>query len=134
MNLSDDEKEMMRKVTEEPGFFKHNNFSFVDIKDDYAELRADLDENSMNPFNIAHGGLIFGLGDMTMGVAVATCGRHAVTLNANINYLRPGVGKYLIAKARVIKRGKTTSYLKCDIYNDKDVLVAVMDSNYYFID
>ena len=46
---------------------------------------------------------------------------------------KPAVGEYLLAKAEVIKNGKTTAYVRCDIYNDKDVQVATMDSNYYYI-
>ena len=68
-----------------------------------------------------------------MGMATKSTGRNAVTLSANITYLKPAVGEYLLAKAEVIKNGKTTAYVRCDIYNDKDVQVATMDSNYYYI-
>ncbi len=136
MEKSSGNKELdtfLNKIEEQPGFFKHNNYSFIEIKENCAILKAKLNENSMNPYNMAHGGLIFGLGDMAMGTAVGTTGRKAVTLNANINYLKPAIGKYLQAKAEIIKKGKTTCYLRCNIYNDQDVLVATMDSNYYYI-
>ena len=136
MEKSSGNKELdtfLNKIEKQPGFFKHNNYSFIEIKENCAILKAKLNENSMNPYNMAHGGLIFGLGDMAMGTALGTTCRKGVTLNATINYLRPATGSYLLAKAEIIKKGKTTSYLKCNIYNDKDALVATMDSNYYFI-
>ena len=91
MKISSGNEELDRFLTdieEKPGFFKHNNFEFVEIKENSAILKAELTENSMNPYNIAHGGLIFGLGDMAMGTALGTTGRKGVTLNATINYLK----------------------------------------------
>ena len=126
-------EKLFKEIENMTGFSKHNNFKFVEIKEKSAIIRADLTENSMNPYKIAHGGLIFGLGDMAMGMATKSTGRNAVTLSANITYLKPAVGEYLLAKAEVIKNGKTTAYVRCDIYNDKDVQVATMDSNYYYI-
>lgn len=126
-------EKLMRTIENMPGFSKHNNFKFVEMKEKSAIIKADLTENSMNPYKIAHGGLIFGLGDMAMGMATKSTGRSAVTLSANISYLKPAVGEYLLAKAEVVKNGKTTAYVRCDIFNDKDILVATMDSNYYYI-
>ena len=68
-----------------------------------------------------------------MGIAAASTGRTAVTLSATINYLKPSTGKYLIAEAEIIRSGKTTCYLRTNIYNDKENLVATMDSNYYYV-
>ena len=115
------------------GFFHHNNYSVEEITEDNVILKAELTNNSMNPFGIAHGGFIFGLGDTVMGMLARKDGRNAVTLNANITYLKPGTGKYLIAKGEIIKQGKTTCYLRANIYNDEDKLIATMDSNYFYI-
>ena len=117
------------------GFIFHNHYELVETKDlESATLKVKLTEDGINPYGVAHGGLIFGLGDTAMGVLAMTTGKKAVTLNSTINYLKPAIGEYLFAKAELIKNGKTTCYLRCDLYNDKDVLVATMDGNYYFID
>ena len=68
-----------------------------------------------------------------MGIAAASTGKNAVTLSATINYLKPSVGKYLIAEAEIVRSGKSTCYLRTNIYNDKEELVATMDSNYYYV-
>lgn len=57
----------IKKITEEKGFFKHNNFEFVEVTENRAIIKANLTENSMNPYHIVHGGLTFGLGDMANG-------------------------------------------------------------------
>ena len=125
--------EILEKMEKEPGYFNHNNYHILKATEENIELRADLTENSMNPYNIAHGGFIFGLGDTAMGVAASSTGKNAVTLSATINYLKPSTGKYLIAEAEVIKSGKKICYLQTNIYNDNEELVATMDSNYCYV-
>ena len=116
------------------GFINHNNYELVESNDKTATLKVNLGEDALNPYGVAHGGLIFGLGDTAMGVVAYNTGKKGVTLSSTINYLKPATGEYLIAKAEMIKDGKNTSYLRTNIYNDKDILVATMDGNYYYID
>lgn len=126
-------KELIDKM-EKSDFIKNNNYKVVEVVEGKkATLKGLISETSNNPYNIAHGGFIFGLGDTAMGIAAASTGRKAVTLSATINYLKPSVGNYLIAEAEIIRSGKTTCYLRTNIYNDKEDLVATMDSNYYFV-
>lgn len=130
----DDEK--VEENIEVTGFIKHNNFSLIDCDKENLKttLKADLNENSLNPYGIAHGGLIFGLGDTAMGVTARLTGKNAVTLSSNITYLKPAKGAYLLAKAEMIKNGKNTCYLRCNIYDEKENLVSTMDGNYFYID
>ena len=117
------------------GFIGNHNYELVDCDDGKTVvLKAKIDENSLNPYGVAHGGFVFGLGYTAMGLVARSTGRKAVTLSANITYLKPSTGEYLIANGEMIKNGKTTCFLRCNIYNDKDVLVATMDCNYYYID
>ncbi len=130
-----DQIDLLNQLENDNGFYKHNNYKLVDYKDEeFVELKAELNENSMNPYGFAHGGLIFGLGDTAMGMLARTTGRPAVTLSANISYLRPITGKYMTAKASILKKGKNTTYLRADIYNDDNKLAAVMDSNYFYVE
>ena len=130
-----DKNELLDQLENENGFYKHNNYKLVDYKDEeFVELKAEINENSMNPYGFAHGGLIFGLGDTAMGMLARTTGRKAVTLNANISYLKPIMGEYMIAKATIIKNGKNVIHLRADIYNDENKIAATMDSNYFYVE
>ena len=127
-------KKELKEKMEKSDFIKNNNYKIEEvIEKKSATLKGYITDTSNNPYNIVHGGFIFGLGDTAMGMAAASTGKIAVTLSATINYLRPSKGEYLIAKAEIIKSGKTTCYLRAEIYNDKEELVATMDSNYYFV-
>ena len=130
MNVQD----VLNKMENEDGFFHHNNYHIVDANENNITLRADLDSNSMNPYDMAHGGLIFGLGDTVMGMIAALSGKRAITLNANISYLLPGTGKYLIAKGEIVRSGRTTCVARANIYNDEEKLIAILSSTYYYID
>ena len=118
---------------EQSGFIKNNNITIVEIEDGKnAVLKGIITEEAMNPYHIVHGGFIFSLGDTAMGVAAATKSQ-ALTLSSTINYLKPATGSYLIAKAKVIKNGKSICYLQTNIYNDAEELVATMEGNYFYI-
>ena len=118
----------------ENNFLKHNNIIIEEVNNTTARVRLDITDNSLNPYKIVHGGLIFALGDTVMGAIVRFNGRNAVTADASINFLRPGIGKYLIAKGEVIKAGKNISVLRANIYNEEDKLIATMNGTYFLGD
>ena len=71
---------------------------------------------------------------MAAGTAAASYGRAGVTLNASINYLRPGKnGKALIAKTREIKNGRTTAVYGVDVTDEDGTVVADATFTMYYI-
>ncbi len=121
-------------VENNPGFIKYNKMHIIELKDCYAKMEALIDENSLNPNGTVHGGLLFGLADTVMGMAARTTGRNLVTINSQIDYLKMVKGSKIIATAEKIKVGKTTAVFRCNIYDEKDNLVATATGTYFFID
>lgn len=121
-------------MLETEGFLKYNNITIVKAEKDEAICVAKITDNSLNPYKIVHGGLIFTLGDTVMGVHARSLSKRAVTLNASIDFLRPGRSGNLTAKSKIIKNGKTICVLIADIYDDENTLIATMRSSYYYID
>lgn len=115
------------------GFIKHNNYELVEYDDKKVVLKVKLTENTSNPYGMAHGGLIFGLGDTAMGMLFSKKEQNVVTVDSNINFLRPGVGEYLICESEMVKDGKQIALAKANIYNNDKKLVATMSANYYYI-
>lgn len=116
------------------GFMKYNNMQIDELKDNYAKMHVDITENSLNPSNIAHGGLLFGLADSVMGMAARTNGRNVVTINSQIDYIKPGKGKSITAETEVLKVGKSTAVYRANIYTDENVLCATATATYFFLD
>lgn len=120
-------------IEQEEGFIKQNGYKLLK-EDEKVKLKVELTKSTLNPYGIAHGGLIFGLGDTIMGiVARNTKKQNCVTINSNIDFLKPGKGKYLIAEAKPVKVGDTICVLKTKIYNDNGELIATMSGTYYYI-
>ena len=127
-------EKIIKGLEEEHGFFHHNNYHVESIEKNEIVLKVDLTEDSTNPYGVAHGGIIFGLGDTAMGLIAVQKGLKAVTLDSNISYLKPGVGKYLYAKAEKVREGETIYFAKSNIYNEKKELVATLTGTYYYIE
>ena len=121
-------------IFEEEGFISHNNYKLLSCTEDKVELSVELTKKALNPYNIAHGGLIYGLADTAIGILVSYNKLPAVTLSSNINFIRPGIGTSIKAIAKIIKRGHKICFCKASIYNDKEELIATVDANYYIED
>jgi len=117
------------------GFIENNNYRLVYEEQGYAVLEADITETSLNPFNTAHGGFIFGLADTAAGIAAHSFGRNAMTVNANIEYLHAITSKKIKAEAKCIKNGKTISVFDVDIIDlERDRVAAKSTVTYFYID
>lgn len=121
-------------VEDMKGFILNNNYKVVNVSDNYCEMVADITETSMNPYNYAHGGFIFGLADTAAGVAARATGRSAVTVNSSIDYLHAVKGKQISAIAKCIKEGRTISVYDVSVYDEQKRLVAKASVSYCYID
>ncbi len=64
-----------------------------------------------------HAGLIGTLIDTACGFAAATvAGPHLLAAHFSVNCLRPAVGQKFVARARVVKPGKTQIFTSCDLF------------------
>ena len=119
---------------EEDGFLKYNNIIIEEVNEQRCLVKLLISKNSLNPYGMVHGGLIFSLGDTVTGIHCKILRKRAVTLNASINFLKPGTGKYLIADSKIIKSGNKICVLESNIYDDHNNLIANMSTTYFFID
>lgn len=123
-----------KTINETPGFIKHNNYKVEEVTNEYCKMSVELTENAVNPNGTAHGGLIFGLADTTMGVLARTTGRNIVTINAQIDYLKPGKGNKITCIAEPLKVGKTTAVYRASIYNEEETLISTVTGTFFFLD
>ncbi len=93
------------------------------------EMRAD--SRLANPMGTLHGGVLCDLADYAMGIAYASTlgpGESFTTLELKINFFRPVWQAQLRAVGRVVSRGRTVGMAECDVYDEKDRLVARVSS------
>ena len=123
-------KEINEKYKEINGYDYNNGIIVDKVEKDEVIVHVDTTEKSMNPWKIVHGGLLFSLADTACGILCFINGHESVTVDSNINFLKPCV-KYAKAIATKVKIGKTINLCKVEIYNEKDELIAVASMNYY---
>jgi len=119
-------------LNEECPFHNLMDIYVVELAPGEAVLEIPIQNDHLNPHNIAHGGVAFSLADTAMGMAIRTLNYKSVTIETNINYLKPvqksdllkGVGK-------VIELGKTIIVAEGIIYNKNGDKVAVLRGTYY---
>lgn len=78
-----------------------------------------------------HGGPIASLIDTAGDFALIQTVKGPVpTINMRVDYLRPGSGSFLRAKAKVRRAGKAVGVVDVDVYDDQERLCAVGRGSY----
>jgi uncharacterized protein (TIGR00369 family) len=105
------------------GFSHAAGFRIVDVKPGYAEValarRADL----LQFFGHFHGGVITALADQAAGIAVTSGlprGRIGVTVEIKVNFLSPGDGNELIARAKTLKMSGSIGVATVEVFTRDD--------------
>jgi uncharacterized protein (TIGR00369 family) len=93
------------------------------------EARVELTASARlhNAMGTVHGGILCDLADVAMGAALATVtadGESFVTLQMQMSYFLPVVDGRLSAHARVVRRGRTTAHLDCQLEDGEGRLAA----------
>lgn len=82
-----------------------------------AELKVPIREDLKQQHGFLHGGVISYAADNALTyVGGSVLGPAVVTSEYKINYLRPVVGEYIVARAIVIYAGKNQAVCRCDIF------------------
>lgn len=128
----------MSDLNEHPiilGYIQWNNFGkvlgmdFTILEAGVVEYQLEVKEIHLATTKASHGGVQAALMDAALGVAalseVCSEGKVVSTVSLNINYLSPAfLGDTMIAKGKVIKRGKTLLFIQGEIYNQNGKCLA----------
>ena len=104
----------------------HTGIYARSVEEGHSVVVADLKPESMNIWNVPHGGLLFALADVAAGLsAQSVAGGRIVTVNGNINFLDTSLhAKQLRAEGRVIRSGRTTVFTNVLITDDTGLKIA----------
>ena len=135
---------LMRKVMEEHIAFNKLLGLKVESFDAAApKLRFDMRPELVgNPARqILHGGVISATLDVAGGFAIMlslaaemtgipTSFPNMGTIDLRVDYLRPGRGKYFVATARIVRKGKRIAVTHMELHNDAGELIATGGAAY----
>jgi uncharacterized protein (TIGR00369 family) len=101
---------------------------FTEVGDDFLRGRVPVDERTVQPYGLLHGGVSVVLAE-TLGSSgayyAAPEGHRAVGLDINANHLRAAMGGWVTGTARPVHRGRTTHVWQIDMTNDAGELTCV---------
>jgi len=104
----------------------------VELAHGEAVMEVPTQKEHLNSMGVVHGGVAFSLLDTVMGIAVRTLNVNCVTLEANINYLKPVLkSDNLTAVGKVVKLGKTIIVTEGIIKNKNGEKVAAARGTYF---
>jgi len=98
----------------------------------YAELKITIQPQLLQGRTV-HGGVIATLIDAAVGSAVRSSlseAESASTVELKVNYTRPGIGDYLVAKSTLSHRGTTLAVGEVKIEDSSGKLVALGSATY----
>ena len=98
-------------------FLTHNYMRMTDADDGTATIVLPMQENSLNRWGGAHGGILFSLCDVATGMAIMSVRQEkVVTVNASIDYLAAApAGSTLTAVGRVDRMGGKLAFCSAEV-------------------
>ncbi|MGI6225004.1 MAG: PaaI family thioesterase [Peptococcales bacterium] len=97
-----------------------------------AVIEVPTQNEHLNPMGTVHGGVTFSLMDTVMGVAIRTLNCDSVTVEANINYVKPvQKSDILTATGKVVNLGKKIIVTEGIVKNRAGETIAVARGTYF---
>jgi len=112
-------------------FAATNGIKLIEVGEGTAKAVMEVNENHLNGLGTVQGGALFTLADLAFAAASNSRGKIAVSLDANINYIKPVSSGTLTATAIEIDLKRTVSLYRVDIRNEAEELVATFQSTAY---
>lgn len=132
--MDQEEKQLKELRLRENAFTRYNHFELEAVERDRAVYKLEIRLESRNPYGMVHGGALYTMADDAAGAAAHTDGRHYVTQNGSLHFLKNQPSGIIRAEGRVRRRGKTTCLAVVDITNEDGELLATGDFSYFCVD
>lgn len=97
------------------------------ISDTNLKVTLPIQPLFINSVGVVHGGIICSLADIAMGNAFPIDENNkqtVVTVDLKTSFIKAAKGKFLVADAHIVKKGRTLNHIDCFIYDDQNNLVA----------
>jgi uncharacterized protein (TIGR00369 family) len=108
-------------------FVSHLKILTETLGDGTARLSLPLEAHLTNSLGTAHGGVIMSLLDVAVCTAARTLHPESigvVTIDMSTSFIGGGSGAKLLAEARVLKDGRSMSFVEGEARNEDGALVA----------
>ena len=121
------EVEFAREYQKKIPFVAHLKILTEALGEGTARLSMPVEPHMKNSLGTAHGGVIMSLLDVALCTAARTLhpeSQGVITINLSTSFIGAGNGERLIAEARVLKDGRSMSFVEGEAKNGDGSLVA----------
>ena len=119
--------EFAREYQKKIPFLAHLRILTETLGKGTAQLSLPVEPHLTNSLGTVHGGVIMSLLDVALCTAARTLHPESVgviTINMSTSFIGGGKGAKLLADARVMKDGKSMSFVEAEAKNDDGSIVA----------
>ena len=116
---------MLGKINSDDAFAKLTGTELLELQPGFARATLQVTENTVNVYDMAHGGAIFTLADLACEAAGNSYGITAIAVQTNIHYLAAGKrGDVLTATAKMTSRIESFGVIDFEITNQAGRLLS----------
>ena len=119
--------EFAREYQKKIPFLQHLKIQTDELGQGTARLSLPVEREFTNSLGTVHGGVIMSLLDVALCTAARTLHPESlgvITINMSTSFIGAGSGAKLLADARVLKDGKSMSFVEAEATNEDGSLVA----------
>ena len=126
-------KSIFDKVNTDDTFSQRIGVKLLKLLPGFARTTLSITDETINIYQMAHGGAIFSVADQACEAAGNSFGEPAVALQQNIHFLAAGKsGDHLEATARVIYRSNRIGLIEFEVKNQEGLPIAIGQQVIYF--
>lgn len=128
-------KEVVDRMFEKDYFSQWLGIERLEDGPGISKLKMKVRKEMLNGFHIAHGAITFALADSALAFACNSHGKHAVSIECNVNHLHPvRENDVLIATAKQVSQKRTHGIYLVEVTNQQSELVALFKGMVYVKD
>src|SRR3954471_19296331 len=106
----------IRAINDSAAFNRWLGFEVMEVGAGEATLAMNANPQATQYAGFLHAGVVGALIDTACGFAAVTLVGRVLASHYSINCLRPAVGDRFVAKARVVKPGKSQVFTRCELF------------------
>lgn len=124
--------EIVNMMMSKDEFSSWMNIKIENIEKGKCSLSCHVRKEMLNGFSIAHGGIAYSLADSTLAFAANSYGLQSFSIETSISHLvKVNQGDLLKSNSIEIHRGNKTAIYQIEVYNQKNIMVAIMKGTVY---
>jgi len=126
-------KSIFDKVNTDDTFSQRIGVKLIELLPGFARTTLPITDETINIYQMAHGGAIFSVADQACEAAGNSYGEPAVALQQNIHFLSAAKsGDHLEATAKVIHRSNRIGLIEFEVKNQEGLPIAIGQQVIYF--